>query len=336
MLHDTLRREIWPIKRALLVGENLVGRLSRTVDPTIPIESPWGYDSQFFWAISMDPFLRHPHVAQSLDAPSYRYQRIFFPFLVWAVCPSVSLVPYCLMWVNLAGWVVGALAVVSLSRHYRVDWKLPVFMFAANAGIVFSLIHPLADLWATTLVLLALSCWVDGRHLWAGVCFALAGLTKETTVLVPVSIVLFNLVRKRIWFGKENVVLGVAVTPMLAWQAFLHHALGVWAWQQSVNNFDYPYLAVVRVAARSLGRDAFTAAMTLLLCLFTIVIGPPWGQLVGMLAYVQAVFFSFLGPAVLEGIGSSSRASILFYLFFVFSILLPARDGSGGQATQAR
>jgi hypothetical protein len=329
MLQDTLRREIWPVKRALLVGGNLVGRLSETVDPTIPIESPWGYDSQFFWAISMDPFLQNPQVAQSLDAPSYRYQRVFFPFLVWLVCPSVSQLPYYLLAVNVAGWLVGVSAVLRLSRYYQIGWKLPVLMFATNAGIIFSLIHPLADLWATVLILLALSCWVEERYVYACLCFALAGLTKETTVLVPASIVLFNIVRRRIWFEKENVVLCLAVVPMLLWQEFIHHRLGVWAWQQSMNNFDYPYFAIVKVTVRSLDRDAFTSGMTLLFCLLTIVCVRFWGNLLGMLAYVQAVFFSFLGTAIVEGIGSASRASILFYLFFVFSVLAPARDRSG-------
>ena len=39
-----------PVNRNLLIGERIVGRASIHIEPAIPILSPYGYDSQFFWA----------------------------------------------------------------------------------------------------------------------------------------------------------------------------------------------------------------------------------------------------------------------------------------------
>jgi hypothetical protein len=44
-----------------------------------------GYDGQWFFYISHDPFLRAPDPESFLDLPSYRYARILYPTLAWAL-----------------------------------------------------------------------------------------------------------------------------------------------------------------------------------------------------------------------------------------------------------
>ena len=38
----------------------------------------WGYDSQWYATLAVDPNLRNPELQNSLDAPSYRARRILF------------------------------------------------------------------------------------------------------------------------------------------------------------------------------------------------------------------------------------------------------------------
>ena len=65
-----------------------------------------GYDGQFAYWIARDPT---PAVTGAyLDVPAYRYQRILYPLLAWALAAGqAALVPWTLVAVNLAAQLAG-------------------------------------------------------------------------------------------------------------------------------------------------------------------------------------------------------------------------------------
>ncbi|MFC1896375.1 hypothetical protein ACFL0Q_06910, partial [Thermodesulfobacteriota bacterium] len=315
----------------LLIGEKLVGRLSKDVDPSLPVNSPWGYDSQFFWAMSQDPFMLRPQVVASLDSPSYRYQRILFPFMVWLTPGPVECLPYRLVGVNAIGWIIGFWAVIQLGDLIGVSRLSAGLFYGTNAGILFSLFHPMADLWATSWCLVGLVSWLRGHKRWACAFWMCATLTKETSALVPASVVLFHLLQGK-WRLKDNVFEVLAVTPLVIWQIIIRLHLGVWPFEQSHNNLDYPFASIAKVLLRSLGNGdlAPSAGSAFLLgafCFLAIVKIRAPRAILQTLVFVHALLLSFCGVAVMEAVRSSCRASILFVVFFSLLLLKEARTG---------
>jgi hypothetical protein len=320
MLNDVRRSNIWPPKEALLVGRNLVGSLTKKLDPSIPVVSDWGYDSQFFWAISIDPFMKNDAVVQSLDSKSYRYQRVLFPLIVWLLPGDVNTVFYRLHIVNWIAWLAGLVLMYQLSRHFAVSWKMMLLFYVLNPGMIFSLIHPLADLLATVFLLAGLLLYLKRRCPGAGILFALAGLTKETSVIVPGLIVIHHILRRE-WRFQNIYILIFSMVPVLAWQMVIYHRFHVWPFQESIGNFSYPYGATIFILTRFFKSpvsisDALAAAGISFLSLYMI-LRIRWPQnLMATLMLGYALFISVAGVSIMEGIGSSGRLCILFLLLF--------------------
>jgi len=157
-------------------------------DATLP--DGVGLDGQQFYAIARDPW--HPdQVAPSLGAPRYRYQRPLFPVAAWLLHPSgggPGLV-YAMVLVNLVGLFGGGLALGAISLRLRgPPWLAG--LFPVLPGAVWSLFDGVADGLAVALSLVTIALFLDGRTRLAACAAVAAVLTRETTILVPLALVL--------------------------------------------------------------------------------------------------------------------------------------------------
>lgn len=372
MLADMFQGTVWPPPAALLLGEHYAGRLAREVDPSLPVLSTWGYDSQYVWAIALDPTLQRPEVVQALDAPAYRYQRILLPLAASLIPGGAPQLPYRFLLLGVVGWALGSWATWKLAHHLAAPPALATVFFTLNAGVLFTLLHPLADLWATTLSVLGIWLWLRGRCLSAAsgptqagsrrvspraaqlaswqrgiplklvggaLCFALAALTKETALLVPLAIGAFSVLQRRFWV-RENLALAAASLPLVGWQTVIHGRFGIWAWEQSANNLDVPYLGLAKAALGVLLRDrgaldvAVAVGISGLATYTLFRIGRPKTTFDATLSAHAALILA-LGPAVVEGMGSASRASALFFVLLVIWACArpPARNHDPGPSS---
>lgn len=149
-----------------------------------------GLDGQQFYAIARDPF--HPGaVAAGLDHPRYRYQRPLFPALAWALHPSgggPGLV-WALVAVGLLGLFLGGVALGALSESLRgPPWS--ALLFPLLPGSVWALTSGVADGLAVALSLVTIVATLRGRPGLAWCAAVAAVLTRETTILVPLALVL--------------------------------------------------------------------------------------------------------------------------------------------------
>jgi hypothetical protein len=206
----------------------LVGTRYSQGDP----EGSWGYDGQFAYYIASDPTGGCPQC----DAPSYRYQRILYPMLAWALALGwPGAIPWTLIAVNVAALVGGTyfterlLAACGASRWYALAYGL-------YGGLVAGLRLDLTEPLAYGLVQAGLWAWgrrsggagEQGRKPRLAICdlrfalLALAALTKETTLVAVAGLLLYLALERRRW---EAVNLGLIVgVPFVAWQGVL------WAW----------------------------------------------------------------------------------------------------------
>jgi hypothetical protein len=138
-----------------------------------------GYDGQFAYQIALNPTGAAPYI----DVPAYRYQRIFYPMLARLLAfGQPMLIPWTLILVNLIAIGLGTwfteqlLLDLKVSRWYALTYGL-------YGGQFLTLRTDMNEPLAQMLIQGAMLAWVKERHWWAVVAFALAALTKETSLI---------------------------------------------------------------------------------------------------------------------------------------------------------
>ena len=193
-----------------------------------------GYDSQFFYYLAVDPV----NARYYMDADTYRYTRILYPMVARALALGrPGLIPYTLILVN---WLALAGGTVALGAWLRRRGVAPWFalVYGLYPGLFFGLQRDLSEPLAYGLVALAVLLF-DRASSWllpAAAVFALAALTRETTVLFSVLYGASLLVRgqgisgwgERVRANWRRVLLflAIALLPLAAWKAFLLVWLG--------------------------------------------------------------------------------------------------------------
>src|SRR5215813_2420377 len=106
-----------------------------------------GYDGQFYYRLALDPFTsKRTDFGITLDNPSYRHQRILYPFLAWVMSAGrADLAPWAMLFINCAGlcligWLGGSYA-QTFKQHALWGLFLPLY-----PGSLFSLTRDLVEL----------------------------------------------------------------------------------------------------------------------------------------------------------------------------------------------
>jgi len=238
----------------------LVGTQYSQSDP----QGTQGYDGQFAYFIARDPAGGWQHC----DVPAYRYQRILYPLLAWALAlgrPEV--VPWTLIVLNVVALAGGTYFTERLLETRGAScWY--ALVYGLYGGLVAGLRLDLTEPLTYGLVLAGLWVWetrrqgdkeTGGQGAWdlsfvlCHLSLTLAALTKETS-LVAVAGLLLYLALERRW--REVVGLALAVgLPFAAWQGVLWAWLGepgVGAGGAMATPFEWlPFAGLLRVATVS-------------------------------------------------------------------------------------
>lgn len=181
-----------------------------------------GYDGQFYYRLALDPAnLSRTAFGITLDS-FFRVERIGYPVLAWlAAGGRDSLVPDSLIGVNIAALGVlawfGALLARDSGRH--AAWGLLV---AGYFGFLFSLGRDLPEIVASAFLVAGLLNLRHRRPVLAGLLFAGAVLSIETTldVVIGVAIVsLFEVATQRRRAGRHDWAWIIPGVGFVAWQA---------------------------------------------------------------------------------------------------------------------
>jgi hypothetical protein len=232
-----------------------------------------GYDGQFVYYIARDPL----NAAQFIDIPAYRYQRILLPILGWGVSlGQTSLLPWALLAVNLAAVGVGTFLVQRwLMAHGHSAWL--ALGYGLSLGVLGAARMTTTEPLAYALALGGLWLALRSRYGWAALLFALAALTKETTLLIAAGVgVYLLLVRRELWQALRFGL--IALLPFVAWQMILRGWLGefgIGAGGESTTSFELiPFLGWLRIAT-TMGIEIFIAWSILIVPL--VIIPCLWG-----------------------------------------------------------
>jgi hypothetical protein len=198
-----------------------------------------GYDGQWAYYLALDP----ANARYYMDKPAYRYTRILYPMTARLLALGrPPLIPYTLLLVNLLALAGGTLAVAAwLKRKGITPWIALIYGF--YPGLFIALQRDLNEPLAYALLALAVYLFDFGgrrRLLYAGLAFALAILTRETTAVFAVLYGLALLAPRpfprslsaRLWkpakarLIQAATLLGIALAPALLYRLFLRLWLG--------------------------------------------------------------------------------------------------------------
>jgi hypothetical protein len=223
----SLRPAGWDVTALPRVASNTaLGADARRIDPGFQTVEAGAYDGQFYWAIALDP-LAAGSIHHDVDKPSYRYGHPLYGWLGWLFSAGQGTAAAgALLAVGLASFVAAAAAAAWLGvRRGRAGWES--LFVAANAGLLYSAAHDLAEPLCAALMLGGLAAYLAGRRPVALACFALLPLAKEPLALLPVAIAGWELWRHR---ARIRSVLPLVCTlfPALAWWIYARIHLGAW------------------------------------------------------------------------------------------------------------
>ena len=233
-----------------------------------------GYDGQFAYWIARDP--RPAAAAPHLDVPAYRYQRLLYPLLAWALAGGqAALVPWTLVLLNVAAQLAGTwlverwLAAHGVSRWFALTYGL-------WAGLVLAVRLDLTEPLAYALAAAALLALQRQRLGWSAVWLGLALFAKETTLAVWLGLAAWALLNRH-WRALGLLV--AAALPFAAFQGLLLRWFGVIGLASGgylATPFEWlPYMGLWRVAGVSV--PAFVLLAVILGPL--IVLPSAWGAI---------------------------------------------------------
>jgi hypothetical protein len=190
-----------------------------------------GYDGQFFYFMALDPVeARH-----YMDLPAYRYQRVLYPAAAWAISfgGHADLLPIALILVNLIAVGAGTLVIGRyLRRRGCSPWWAALFGLAP--GILLAVQRDLSEPLAFTLTAIGVITLEEGegrrRAALAGGLFALAALTRQTTLVIPAVYALWQLFGRDVRVPERvlraALIGGIAALPYALWTLFVRDWLG--------------------------------------------------------------------------------------------------------------
>jgi hypothetical protein len=223
-----------------------------------------GYDGQFALYVARDP--NPQSVAEHLDVPAYRYQRILYPILARAlVVGNPTLIPWSLLLVNLCA-LVGATGLLSsffVERGYPSHYAL---IYGLWVGLVAAVGLDLHEPLAYGLVVLGWFWRFRNRPVLGAVALGLALFAKEMTVLFWIAALISDLVQRRPKSSTWTLIAGGALFAL--WQAWLWWTFGspgIGSGGDMATGFEWiPFMGLLRIGTESLPA----------LALFLVILGP--------------------------------------------------------------
>jgi hypothetical protein len=312
-----------------------------------------GYDGQFYLRLALSPFtLKRTAFGITFDVP-FRAQRIGYPFASWLLGLGLShLIPFTMVAVNLLAVATIAYQTTKLLAGHDYSTLFGIAA-ALYFGYALSTGRDLAEPTAAALALTGMVIYSKNKFWLAGVLFALASLTLETELIIPVAIGivwLYNFRRKRSW--RESPAFLIPGIIQVAWQIYLKTLYQHFpASNDLLSNLGIPVftplkglvlhlhpldttnllwllqlatlVAVVIQAAMSLRRsslpDYVKVAWTIMVALTLSLSGEIWYHS----SYFRAIDLVWLLSLLLWGSSQSQRARLvsLSYLMWLVSVL---------------
>jgi len=243
------------LRNFAFIGQPFITR--STVSPVIKFDPgyhylEYGYDSQYFYFIALDPVNAHYYFE---EVATYRYTRILYPMVARLLAlGNPDWIPLTLVLVNLLAVTLGTWAMAAWCRLHKLSpWYALVYAFFV--GQVMSFTRDLSEVLAYALLALAIyifSRWPE-KILWAGLLFGLSALAHETTLLFSAFYALRLFWQSRVRVGVVQALLITSVFgllvfgPTVLWRIFLLNWQGSLGLETNATLLQIPLLGLYKL-----------------------------------------------------------------------------------------
>ncbi|MGK7943279.1 MAG: AZOBR_p60025 family cell surface glycopolymer formation protein [Microcystaceae cyanobacterium] len=302
--------------------------LSPYLDPetTAIFQGELGYDGQQFLSLALDPFLNNAETINSLDHPSYRYRRIFYPLISYILgLGNPSLIPYVMVGINLVS-IILLVAVVGqyLKRVNLPKWPCLYVLFVPGVWMVLSLTT--ADLLSSLLGIAAIYYFRQEKIPLSALCLGIGCLTRETIILVWLGIMGMTIFKRS---RKEFIPILLSLIPTLIWNAYVV-LLNLPGYTGVSANFGFPFLGIIgkfsSLFVELSGTKLFEAYMWLLILgVFAAILWIYWqykpeNRLLYWITLLYGGMFIFSSLAILNYYLDYSRVYIDVYFLLLLTV----------------
>jgi hypothetical protein len=248
---------------------------ARTPAPLHLTQGP-GYDGEFYYRLALRPnLIAVTDNGITLDRPSYRIQRIAYPFLAWCIAlGNPSAVPSTLILLNLAWLTILGFIGGKIAQHFN-HHALGGLLLALWPGLLYSLTRDLTEIQETACLACGLYAIMRQRHLAAALFLTLAVLTRETASIAVAAIFISALARFRdAPKPRDRLPILFPLIPLIifaAWQCVLWR---IWSKLPLLANpidRPIPFASLIKFATTH-HLPAISTSHLILIALFTLIV----------------------------------------------------------------
>ena len=205
-----------------------------------------GMDGQAFGEIALDPTMaRATAKFGSKPAAAYRESRPVYGWVAFLASTGSGPagVADALLVLSVLSVAFLAVAAGTLARRIGRPWVSGALV-ALLPGAVITVFAPgSADAFGAAVALLGLAWWLQSRNRGAIAFFCVAGLTRETLLVIPVTLAAFEL-----WSHRSRVarILMIPVVAYAAWVAVVYARVGALPTRASDGRLGLPFVGLAR------------------------------------------------------------------------------------------
>lgn len=292
----------------------------------------WGFDGQCYYRMSNDPFIRDD-VKYHLDAPGYRYQRIF-PSLLARLLSYLTFqrfvspgIYYASLFLLYAGGVFALMTYLRTegeSMWYALPWAL-------FFGTQYSLWNGTVDAASDALLILSVLAIVLRKEWFYAAAMSAACLTRETLGLVAAAFwvqgTLASLSERK-KFGPAVGVRALPLAAVLSWNLYVRSRLIPLPLSQVLAAINLPFRGFLGAFVAQLNGGQIPAGLIGLYVYGALIVSAIWItyrmaklRLRLMALFPYTVLFACVGYAVMDGYGNFLRVSSV--LLAIIALCLP-------------
>lgn len=284
----------------ICIGDRFVPPQFNT-PPHIVLSDSKGYDGQFFYYMTFDPFITRGMQA-CLDDPAYRYQRVMYPWLVRLFALGrQDCIPIMMLAVNVIAILIGTTFAGLMLKTQGVSAWYAIF-YPLLSGLMIAALRDLAEPTAMAFFMGALHFQMVRRPLPSALFLTAALLAREVLLPAVFVFLFFNLIRRAAWRGAFYYFIPLVL--FTAWQAYVYYRIGQAPWRGGGGNFGLP-LASCYEHIRFLVGNA----------------DRPRAEKVFLILFVPALLSGFL-LAIREMVWRPSAASLCFLGFALLPFMM--------------
>ncbi len=309
-------------------GDQFNGRSIAALDCFMEQKSA-GYDGQFYAKLALDPLILHP-ADDKVDNLYYRGRRIFLSWTAWALGLGRPV------------WIMRVFALQNVVCWFALAWVLTRWFppldfnnYARWAGILFSfglmasVRASLTDGPSFLLVALGLAFCEANRRTWAAGMLAVAGLTRETSLLAFAALV--DPARRSLRdLGRLALLGALSFGPLLGWMIYLKLHLENSASAAGIQNLDVPFAGWAQkwgeifplLGKNPWARQTFFVLIAMTAQAFFLFARPAFSKPAWRMGVAFAALMFCLGGAVWGGLPPAAARAVLPMLL-AFNLLVP-------------